>query len=64
MDPNGEYEEGDIAIVTTKKGRRFVAKYTLAPGIDYYWNPVLGREGLESIFVDPEVDVEVIGRSK
>lgn len=56
------YELGDIAIVTTKKGRKFLAVYTLAPGIDTYWRPIWKPEILESALADPEVSIEYIGK--
>lgn len=36
-----QWEEGDEAIVTTRSGHTFKARFTLAPGIDYFWNPVV-----------------------
>jgi hypothetical protein len=53
-------EEGDIAIVTTKSGRRFVAVWTLAPGIDYFWHPVIHGTA-PSALKDPDVGFVVIG---
>lgn len=54
------YEEGDIAIVTTESGHRYVGVYTLATGIDYFWNPVIKGTGTNQ-FTDPDKSVEVIG---
>lgn len=55
-------ELGDIAIVTTSKGRKFVAVYTSAAPIDHFWNPVIKDDRLESVFRDPEVSFKIIGR--
>lgn len=54
-------EEGDIAIVTTVKGRQYVGVYTLAPGIDYFWNAVV-KGTAPNPLIDPEYTYEVIGR--
>jgi hypothetical protein len=56
------YEEGDIAVVTTKKGKKFVGIYTSAPGIDYFWHPVIEGTG-GNMLTDSEVKIEVIGRA-
>lgn len=55
-------EPGDIAVVTTQSGHRFVATYTLAPGIDYFWLPVIEGTG-RNMFTDPDVSFELIGRT-
>jgi hypothetical protein len=55
-------EEGDIAVVRTKSGRRYVGIYTLAPGIDYFWNPVISGTA-PSALNDPDVAWVVIGKT-
>lgn len=55
------FTEGDIAVVTKESGKQFVGVYTLAPGIDYYWKPVIEGTGGNAL-LDPDVSAEVIGR--
>lgn len=53
--------EGDIALVTQRDGTQYVGVYTLAPGIDYFWRPVIRGTGGHQL-VNPDVAHEVIGR--
>jgi hypothetical protein len=55
-----EPQLGDIAIVTTKSTKQFVAVWTYATGIDYFWRPVISGTGT-NVLVDPEVGFELIG---
>ncbi len=57
------YDEGDIAIVTTESGHKYVGIYTLAPGIDYFWSPIIEGTGTNQ-FTDPDKSFEVIGISE
>ncbi len=50
------FERNEHAIVTTRSGRTFEAVWTLAPGIDYFWNPV------EDIDVNYMIDPVVSAR--
>lgn len=60
-----EYEEGDIAIVTTKSGYQYVGVYTYAPGIDYYWRPLIKHDNsANNQLVDPDDKIEYIGVAK
>lgn len=57
-------EEGDIAIVTTRSGYRYVGVYTLAPGIDYFWaSAIKDDHKANNQLVDPDESFEVIGKS-
>ncbi len=56
-----EIELGSIALVTKKSGYQYVGIWSLAPGIDYYWSPVVpATRGLHHI-TDPDVSFDVIG---
>lgn len=55
--------EGDIAVVTTRSGVKYVATYTLAPGIDYFWNPVISPKGFLGSLIDPDESYVIIGTS-
>lgn len=52
--------EGDIGVVTTKSGYTYLAQWTLAPGIDYYWRPLPGFKPPFSWFLDPEVETRPV----
>jgi hypothetical protein len=55
-------KENDIAVVTTASGKTYVGVYLLAPGIDYFWKPVIPGTGSNQI-VDPDMSAVVIGRA-
>lgn len=45
LPPHGSWNEGDHALVRTQSGEEFLARYTLAPGIDMFWDPLTPRVG-------------------
>ena len=56
-----EWEVGQRAVVTTRSGRRYLATYEYAPGIDFFWSPVEGQASPlreHSALVDHDVSAE------
>lgn len=57
-------EFGDIAIVTTRSGHRFVAVWTDGSPIDYYWLPLLREDKAAwRQLADPDESYEIIGKT-
>ncbi len=54
------YEEGDIAVVTTRSGKKYVGIYTHAPGIDYFWAPAIPGTAPNAM-TDPDIAFEYLG---
>lgn len=59
---NPPFELGMLAIVEQENGNKYVAVYTLAPGIDYFWCEVIDGTMEGSQFTNPDRHVQVIGK--
>ena len=55
------YKPNTVARITTRSGAVYVAKWTLAPGIDWFWNPLpLPGQPTINHWADPDERIDVL----